>query len=235
MSKKDLSRRDFLRGTAAGAAGLAMMGVLSACGSDPTPSSSPSDSVSPSTSPSPSASAAANTYIPGTYSATATGLGTVTVTMTFDASSITDVKVDTSNETLDLAINSAGDFQSALMAAQSAEVDTISGATFTSDAVREAAAKCINQALGLSSGDEDSAKPSAGAAALGYPSCEDLSDVNAATNSGPIAFVSDPIADADIKETVNVDVLVCGQGPAGMATALACAQKGLKVVHTALG
>ena len=35
-----LSRRDFLKGTVAGAAGIAAMGVLSACGSD-TPKSPP--------------------------------------------------------------------------------------------------------------------------------------------------------------------------------------------------
>ena len=40
------------------------------------------------------------TYIPGTYSAEAKGAqGIVTVTMTFDAESITDVKVDVSQET----------------------------------------------------------------------------------------------------------------------------------------
>ena len=49
-----------------------------------------------------SSSSAAGLYTPGTYSATATGMGTVTVTMTFDANSITDVKVDVSEETANI-------------------------------------------------------------------------------------------------------------------------------------
>ena len=43
MSKKDLSRRDFLKG-AAGAAGVAAIGMLAGCGSkdpDPTPPPNP--------------------------------------------------------------------------------------------------------------------------------------------------------------------------------------------------
>ncbi len=66
-----------------------------------------------------------------------------------------------------------------------------------------------------------------------FPSCEDLSEVNAAVNKGEIAFVSKPIT--DLTKTENIDVLVCGQGPAGMATALACAEKGLKVVAVEKG
>lgn len=214
MSKKELSRRDFLKGAGA-AAGVAALGMLAGCNNSSTPTPTPEGK---------------SLYIPGTYTGTATGMGTVTVTMTFSESAITEVTVDTSNETLDLAVNSAEDFQKALLAAQSNQIDTVSGATFTSDAVREAAGKCINQALGLSVDDDEQSSKPAGAAPLGYPSCEDLSAVNAATNSGPIAFVAETIADSEIKETVNVDVLVCGQGPAGMAAALACAQQGMKVV-----
>ena len=68
-----------------------------------------------------------------------------------------------------------------------------------------------------------------------YPSCEDLSEANAAVNSiyGETAFVSEPITDfADVRK---VDVLVCGQGPSGMAAAMACAEKGLKTVAVEKG
>ena len=78
----------------------------------------------------------------------------MTVTMTFSDSAITEVKVDTSKETIALAVDSAADFQEALMAAQSSEIDSVSGATITSKAVKKAAASCIEQAMGLASGEE---------------------------------------------------------------------------------
>ena len=74
---ENISRRNFLKGSLAGAATLAMAGV----GLGTT------------------AFAEEGIYTPGTYSATARGHEEVTVTMTFDANSITDVKVDVSKET----------------------------------------------------------------------------------------------------------------------------------------
>ena len=47
---------------------------------------------------------------------------------------------------------------------------------------------------------------------------------------GEIAFVAEPIAADEITATHDVDVVVCGLGPAGDAAALACAEQGLKVV-----
>jgi fumarate reductase flavoprotein subunit len=47
---------------------------------------------------------------------------------------------------------------------------------------------------------------------------------------GVIAFIADPIADKDIVKTYDVDVVVCGLGPAGDAAALSCAENGLKTV-----
>jgi len=51
-----------------------------------------------------------------------------------------------------------------------------------------------------------------------------------AAGDGVVAFVKDPIADADIVATYDVDVVVCGLGPAGDAAALSCAENGLKTV-----
>ena len=47
---------------------------------------------------------------------------------------------------------------------------------------------------------------------------------------GEIAFVADAIADSEITATHDVDVVVCGLGHSGSATALACAEAGLKTV-----
>ena len=51
-----------------------------------------------------------------------------------------------------------------------------------------------------------------------------------AAGEGEIAFVAEPIAESDIVATHDVDVVVCGLGPAGDAAALSCAEHGLKTV-----
>ncbi len=51
-----------------------------------------------------------------------------------------------------------------------------------------------------------------------------------AAGEGKIAFVAEPIAASDIVATHDVDVVVCGLGPAGDAAALACAEQGLTTV-----
>lgn len=47
---------------------------------------------------------------------------------------------------------------------------------------------------------------------------------------GKIAFVAEPISADEIVATHDVDVVVCGLGPAGDAAALSCAEHGLKTV-----
>ncbi len=123
---KNLSRRDFLRGTAASALGLAAASVLGT----------------------PVLAEEKGTYTPGTYSAKATGMGNVTVTMTFDAESITDVQIDVSEETPDIGGKQGDALAQMILDAQSATIDGVSGATVTSSAVQTAAAACIAQAKG---------------------------------------------------------------------------------------
>ena len=88
-------------------------------------------------------------YIPGTYSAEAPGKEKVIVTMTFDETKITDVQVDASAETPDIGGIHAETLRAQLLEKQSADIDGVTGATMTSNGVREAAANCIRQALGL--------------------------------------------------------------------------------------
>ena len=89
-------------------------------------------------------------YTPGTYTATGTGRnGDVTVTMTFDETSITDIVMDISGETQEIVGTAADKLTKAMFDAQSADVDGVTGATITSDGVKEAAARCIAQAKGV--------------------------------------------------------------------------------------
>ena len=151
---KDLSRRDFLKGALAGTASVAAMGILGACSTD---ASETAASTAASTTAAETTSAAAapeaskapdGLYTPGTYSGQAEGIGTVTVTMTFDENNITDVVLDLSDETPSIGQAAHDELKAAIMAAQSSEIDAVSGVTITTTAVSKAAAKCIAQAKG---------------------------------------------------------------------------------------
>ncbi len=180
-----MNRRSFLKGTALGVLGLSTLGV-SAIAEEK------------------------GIYTPGTYSATATGMGDVTVTMTFDANSITNVVVDTTRETSGFGLERGGEYAEKLLAAQSAEIDAVSGVTLTSDAVKKAAQACIDQAKGT--------------AVEVAPVIENV-----------VAETSDDWLGTEpeipqIDETVDVDIVVVGAGLSGLCAARAAAEEGAKVV-----
>ncbi|MDO4633457.1 MAG: FAD-binding protein [Eubacteriales bacterium] len=128
--KKSISRRDFLKGAAAGSMAFAASGIL---GFNNSSRVKASEAV----------------YTAGTYSASATGaMGDVTVTMTFSETAITDVVLDLSKETPDIGQAAGETLMQAILDSQSSEIDTVSGASMTSGAVQKAAAKCIKQAKG---------------------------------------------------------------------------------------
>ena len=147
-----------------------------------------------------SSSSAAGLYTPGTYSATATGMGTVTVTMTFDANSITDVKVDVSEETANIGGVQGDHFADVILQAQGTEVDNVSGATITSKAIKTAADACIAQAKGESVqvkvDEEDNEEEALGEATVTY----------------------------------DADVVIAGAGAAGLMAALNLSRAGKKVI-----
>ena len=102
----------------------------------------------------------ADGYKAGTYSATNSGFGgDVTVTMTFDDSKITEVKITGDKETDGVGSKAIESLPDAILAAQSAEVDGVSGATFTSKAILLSAQDCIDQAMGVSSSVTVKMKP----------------------------------------------------------------------------
>ena len=91
---------------------------------------------------------AAGAYKPGTYTATSKGFaGDVTATITIgEDGAIADVKFDGPNETAQLGGVALEKLQAKILDAQSAEVDVMSGATFSSKAAIAAAADCLAQA-----------------------------------------------------------------------------------------
>ena len=191
MANKEISRRDFIKGMAAGAVGMATMGVL---GSYPKAAAEEA--------------AKEALYTPGTYSATAKGIaGDVKVTMTFSESAITDVKIDVSAETKDIGAKIGPEMEKRVLDAQSYDVDAVSGATVTSDAVKKAVANCISQATGKEI-TLTAAAPSFNADWLGEPPA---------------------VAESDITETVDTEILVVGCGTGGWIAAMTAAEEGAKV------
>ncbi len=130
--------------------------------------------------------------------------------MTFDENSITDVQIDAAGETPDLGGKAAEKLKEALIANQSADVDAITGATVTSDAIRKAAADCITQASGtvyvLEGGSSD--------------------QKNASDWLGDAPEISED----EITETLDTEVLVVGCGTGGWITAMTAAEEGAKVL-----
>ena len=99
-------------------------------------------------------------YQPGTYEAVAAGFGgDVKVTMTFEADRITAVTAEGEKETDGVGSVALEKLPAAILEAQSAAVDAVAGATFSSKAVTLAAQECIDKASGISEAVTASMKP----------------------------------------------------------------------------
>lgn len=85
----------------------------------------------------------------GTYTATASGKnGNVTVEVVFDETSIKSVTVTEQNETKEIAGSTFEVIPAEIVESQSLAVDTVSGATLSSNAIIEAVTDCVTQAGG---------------------------------------------------------------------------------------
>jgi succinate dehydrogenase/fumarate reductase flavoprotein subunit/uncharacterized protein with FMN-binding domain len=200
MKREKISRREFLRGAAASAAGAAVATILPA---------------------SLSASAEeAAAYTPGTYTASAVGVnGDVTVTMTFDETSITEVIVDASGETETIGGAAADELVNQIMTGQTSEIDGVSGATVTSNAVKKAAAQCIAEAKGVD------VTPLVETEDNGLMSWQKKESEKWAFEVAP-----DPIPDDQISEVITHDVIVIGAGMSGLCCACSAQKYGADVM-----
>ncbi len=91
---------------------------------------------------------------PGTYSAEAKGFASdVKVTVTLTETGIADVTLDVSGETPAIGGAAADALKAAILEKQSAEFDAVAGATVTSNAVKAALQKCLDEAAGVAAWD----------------------------------------------------------------------------------
>lgn len=140
-------------------------------------------------------------YTPGTYTASAQGNnGPVELSVTFSEDAITEITIGTHGETSGLSDPAFEKIPAAIVQYQSLGVDTISGATNTSNAILDAVADCVAQA----GGDADALK------AVAVEGGED--------------------AEGAVLADSEVDVLVIGGGGAGLSAALSASQEGASVI-----
>ncbi len=94
-------------------------------------------------------------YTAGTYTGTGKGHSSdVTVTVTFSSSEITKVELDVSGETESIGGKAADELAQQIMDQQSSDIDGVSGATETTNAVKAGLEDAIKQASGTESAEK---------------------------------------------------------------------------------
>ena len=185
MNEKKLSRRSFLKGALATAAMTGVAGVGLA--------------------------ETAAIYTPGTYTASAPGFGgEVVVTITVDETAILSATVEAAGETVGIGSVAAEKLAEEIMAKQSHQLDAVSGATRTSDAVRKACESCIAQAKGID---------------------VSLLQAEAPVEEAPAKdWLGEEPEVGDVAATIDTEVLVIGAGTAGVFAACAAVEEGAKTI-----
>ena len=200
MRNNNFTRRDFLKGAAAGALGLATAGILGSLGK----------------------ASAEGIYTPGTYTATAQGMGTVKMTAVFDANSIVSIDLDLAEETPAIGQAAKDAIIEQLLGAQGTDIDGVSSATITTNAAKSCLEQCIAQAKGGAAIVNSNVEQVL--ATEGTFVATDLipEDVNAS------AVVMGQIK--DFAQEIDCDIVVCGAGAAGVVAAVKALDEGKKVV-----
>lgn len=204
MEKGQISRRTFIKGIAAGAVSVAALGGVQAGEyylKDKASKNKPA--VTPTAS-------SGLTFTPGEYTASSRGIGSdVTVTCTFDETTMTDIVIDVSGETPGIGADIGDEMREKILSSQSCDVDGVTGATITSDAVKTAVADCMSQASGTT---------------------VTVGGAGEASGASDWLGAAPEIAEDDITETVDTEVLVVGCGTGGWIAAMTAAQEGAKVL-----
>ncbi len=183
---------------------LGMTLVLSGCGGNGQATTTAPESTESTTTAAETTkeeTAAQGTYKAGTYTASAQGNnGPVELSVTFDEEKITEITIGKHGETTGISDAAFEKIPAAIIENQNLGVDTISGATYTSQAILDAVADCVTQAGG------------------------DAEALRAVAVEGGGEAEKAVLADSE------VDVLVIGGGGAGLSAALSASQNGASVI-----
>ena len=128
---------------------VVMLAACVGCSSDaletPAAASQPDIDLTPE--PEPVDKPEAGTYVPGTYTVNVRGMsGKFDVNVTFDAESIVSVEIPEHHETENIGTRAIDVVIPAIIEAQSTDVDGVSGATITGEAIKTAVNEAIEQA-----------------------------------------------------------------------------------------
>lgn len=199
--KKGISRRDFLKGAAAGAASVAAAGILGACASD-------TNTTTAATTAAPETSAAETTAAPETTAETPAAGGDgkyvtkamgheswVHVATTLMGGKIAACQVLSHEETIGIGNYACARIPAAIVANQSINVPNLRGASTTSMAIKAAVKEAIELA--------------------GY-NVDDFS-----------AEITKPSVEAEVEE--EADVVIMGAGTAGLVCAARLLEEGYSV------
>lgn len=89
----------------------------------------------------------AGSFKDGTYTGEAEGFGgTIQVSVTVEAGSISEITIDSADGEDNAYLTMAEDVIETILKAQSADVDTVSGATYSSTGIREAVRNALKEA-----------------------------------------------------------------------------------------
>ena len=202
---KHISRRDFLRGAAAGALGLAAASMVG-CASDAT-TTTPAGTTEAGTTAAP---APAGLYTAGTYTATVKGYSSyITVEMTFSADTITACSINASGETPTIGQPAAEEIAALVVKNQTVDVTTSASAAITVPAIKKAVNNCIAQAQGT-------------AVALNENAGSD--------DSTDWLGIAPEIDDSQIASVQDTDLLIIGAGNGGMMAAATAADAGMDFI-----
>jgi len=151
----------------------------------------------------------AGKYSPGTYSGSAKGFGgDVTVTITVDSQKITDVKIVGDKETEEVGGAAIKKLPDLILSAQSADIDGVSGATFTSSAVKTALKSALNEAEGVSSSQTTSITMKDGVYTSKQTSYAEVNGLATSGNMTLTATVKDnKFTDIAVKDYTDTDII----------------------------
>ena len=202
---KHISRRDFLRGTAAGALGLAAASMIG-CAQEPATTTAPPTTAAPTT----AAPAPAGIYTAGTYSATVKGYSSyITVEMNFSAEAITGCSINAAGETPAIGGVAAEEIAALVVQNQTVDVTTGTSAAITVPAIKKAISNCIAQAQGKAVA---------------------INENSGAADDSDWLGTAPEINDALIASVQDTDLLIIGAGNGGMMAAATAADAGMKFI-----